>query len=104
MWFNAPRVWRYNKQRRRFLGKRGVLVSWSVVRVAPEGMLERTPYVVGLVRVGKALVMAQLIEVEDVSRLRVGLVLIGRLRRLFDVDEKALLVYGIKFAPLRRGR
>lgn len=98
MRINPVRVWRYNGLRRKFLGKVGILEEFSVVRVGPTGMENRVPYVVGLVRVGKEKVMAQIVDVDE-SRVVVGMKMVGRLRRLFDVDPEAVIVYGLKFAP-----
>jgi hypothetical protein len=90
------RVWRYNQERRRLLGAFGTLEQFSVVRVGPVGLSNRTPYVIGLVKVGHELVLAQLADVEDIQ---IGMRLRGQLRKLFDVNKDGVIVYGIKFVP-----
>lgn len=100
MQISPVRVWRYNERRRRFLGVVGTLVSYSVVRVGPQGMESKTPYIVGLVKIGKERVMIQIVGV-NTEDLRTGMRLVGRLRRLFTVDPDAVVVYGVKFCPPR---
>ena len=92
------RVWRYNEERRRLLGKQGILRLFSVLRVGPTGMSGRTPYVVGLVQVGDELVIAQLADIQ-MNSLKKGMKLRGRVRRLFDITLDGVIVYGIKFTP-----
>lgn len=100
MKMQPARLWRYNRERKKYLGKVGKLVGWSQVQVGPEGMERRAPYFIGLIRVGGETVIAQLVEVEAESIKR-GMMMVGRLRRLFDVPKDQLIVYGVKFAPLR---
>jgi uncharacterized OB-fold protein len=97
MLISAPRVWRYNQQRRKYLGEVGMLVGFSVVRVGPVGLENRTPYVVGLVEVGGEKIMVQIV---DIAKPRIGMKVVGVVRRLFDVDPEAVVVYGIKFRPV----
>lgn len=77
----------------------GILVSYSVVRSAPEGMECYAPYVVGIVCVGKTYAIAQISDV-DVHNLRVGMRMVGRLRRLFTAKHVDLITYGVKFCPV----
>lgn len=100
MYLNPARLWRYNQMRRQYLGKKGRLLNWTTVRVGPEGLERRTPYVVGLVQVGKEKVMTQIAEIKT-QDLHKGIWLVGRLRRLFDVPDEQLVVYGVKFTPER---
>lgn len=99
MKMQAPRLWRYNQERRRYLGKVGRIVGWSVVRVGPEGLEKRTPYVVGIVEVMGERVVAQITGVEP-EKMVEGMRVIGRLRRLFEVPEDELIVYGVKMVAL----
>lgn len=94
------RVWRRNEQRRKHMGEVGVLRGFSVVRVAPTGLERHVPYVVGLVEVGGEMVTAQLVEVQF-GELTLGMKLVGVLRRLLEVDHDGVLVYGVKFGPVR---
>jgi uncharacterized OB-fold protein len=99
MKINAPKVWRYNQQRRQYLDKVGKVVGWSVVRNGPEGMEKRTPYVVALIEVGTQRVIGQVVDV-DLKTLAVGMKVVGVLRRLFEVDAEAVIVYGIKWRAI----
>jgi uncharacterized OB-fold protein len=92
----AARVWRYNRKRREYLGKVGKVIAWSVVRSGPEGMERRTPYVVGIIECDGERLMGQIVEVIP-EEMKKGLKVKGVLRRLYDVDLDAIVVYGVKW-------
>lgn len=100
MKIEPARVWRYNQKRRKYLGKLGKLVGFTTVRTPPEGLEKRVPYVVGLVKIGQERLMAQIVDIEP-EEVRVGMKVVGRLRRLFDVPNDQLVIYGVKFVPIR---
>jgi uncharacterized OB-fold protein len=92
----AARVWRYNQKRREYLGKVGKVIAWSVVRGGPEGMERRTPYVVGIIECEGERLMGQIVDVMP-EEMKKGLKVKGVLRRLYDVDLDAVVVYGVKW-------
>jgi uncharacterized OB-fold protein len=93
-------VWRKNDWRKEFLGKKGKLISWSVVRSAPVGMEKAGEYVVGIVKVGKKKVVRQIVDVEW-SELKEGMSLVGKLRQIVCVDKEESILYGVKFGKVR---
>lgn len=93
-------LWRRNSVRKRYLGHRGVVICFSVVYQAPLQLEKRVPYIVALVRVGKERVMVQLVDCEQ-SEVYVGMEVVGVMRKLFDVDDAGLHVYGVKFCPIK---
>ena len=100
MKLSPVRVWRRNCLRREGLGKKGRLEGFTVVRVAPEGLGTAVPYVLGIVRVGSKQLMVQVVGVEE-DELRVGMELVGVLRRMVEVDADGVILYGVKFARVR---
>lgn len=93
----ASRVWRYNGDRKKYLGKEGKIVSYSVVHVAPMGLSGRTPYVVAVIRVGSENIVGQIVDC-DTDSVKVGMKVVGVVRRLFDVAKDGVLLYGVKFS------
>jgi len=77
-----------------------VVKGFSVVYVGPEGMENQVPYVVGLVEVDGVRVVSRIVEIEP-EEMRLEMVVVGRMRRLFTVSEDGLVVYGVVFGPLR---
>lgn len=97
---SPPRSWRHHQNRMDGWGQEGTLLSWSVVRVGPVGLVEKTPYVVGLVELvqGKRM-LAQITDV-DLKDLRAGMKCTGVVRRLCVPAEDQLITYGVKFVPV----
>jgi len=97
--FSPIRAWRQQKFRTKGWGESGTLLSWSVVANGPVGMNGRSPYIVGLIELNdRSRVVAQVVDVSP-EDLTFGLKVKGVLRRLFDVEEDQIIVYGVKFTP-----
>ena len=90
-------LWRRNSERRRYLGIFGKVIGFSVVYQGPLQLEKRTPYVVALIEVGDERVVSQLVDC-DPLQVTVGSRVVGVMRKLFDVDADALIVYGVKFS------
>ncbi len=93
----AARVWRYNDIRKKYLGEIGTIVSYSLVHVAPIGLVGRTPYVVAVIRIGSECVVGQVVDY-DLDSIKTGMKVVGVIRRLFDVSKDGVLLYGVKFS------
>jgi uncharacterized OB-fold protein len=82
------------------LSGRGEIYSFSVLRQAPDGYDDLTPYPVALVRLEEGpLVTAQLTDCAE-DELAIGQPVELVTRRLTDTGEDGVLVYGYKFRPL----
>lgn len=92
-------LWRRNNERKRYLARKGVIVCFSVVRQAPLQLEKRVPYVVALVEMRKERTIAQVVDCE-LEDLHIGMKVVGVMRKLFDVDNAGLHVYGVKFSPM----
>lgn len=80
----------------RFRGE-GEVYSTSTVHQAPEGFEEYVPYTVALVRLDEGpLVTAQLTDVEP-SEAYIGMRVEMVTRKIREVGEEGLIVYGYKF-------
>ncbi len=89
-------LWRRNEKRRKYLGVMGEVVAFSQVFGGPPQLSKRTPYVVAMVEVENERFMTQLSGV-SFEKVEKGMKVKGVLRRMFDVDDDALIVYGVKF-------
>lgn len=92
-------LWRRNAERKEFLGQKGEVVSFSVIYQAPPQLEKRTPYILALIRINKSQVISQIVDC-DAAEVTIGMQVLGVVRKLFDVDDNALHVYGVKFIPI----
>lgn len=84
------------------LSGHGEIFSFSVLRQAPSGFDNATPYAVALVRLDEGpLITAQLTDCAEAD-LRISLRVEMVTRRLQDTGPDGLLVYSYKFRPLLR--
>lgn len=82
------------------LSGKGTLYSFSVVRQPPAGFEGEPWYLVGLVQLEEGpLITAQITDC-DASDLAIGMPLEAVTRRLRDLGEQGLIVYGYKFRPV----
>lgn len=77
----------------------GELYSYTTLSSAPEGYEDQLPYSVGMIKLDEGpMVEAQLTDV-DAADLRIGMRMEMVTRRLRDLGEAGLIVYGYKFRP-----
>ena len=90
------------KQQFAFSGK-GEVYSYTILRDAPAGYEETTPYTVALVKLEEGpVITAQLTDLGD-QPVQIGMPVEMVTRRLrSDGDERGILVYGYKFRPTIR--
>lgn len=82
------------------LSGRGEVWSFSVLRQAPDGFEQLTPYPVALVRLEEGpLITAQLTDCTE-DEITIGMPVEMVTRRLGDSGEDGLLVYSYKFRPV----
>ena len=82
------------------LSGRGTIYSFTIVRQAPAGYTEQAPYLLAMVRLAEGpVVTAQLTDC-DAEQATIDLQVEMVTRKLADLGEDGLLVYGYKFRPL----
>lgn len=85
------------------LSGRGQLYSYTVVHQPPAGYAEQGPYLLALVRLSEGpMITAQLTDCEP-DQVTIDMPVEMVTRKLVDLGEDALLVYGPKFRPLLNG-
>ncbi len=100
MMLDSPvKIWRTQKKISQHLGKKGVIVSFTLIRVPPLGFENQAPYPVVLVDLGKEKLIGQLVDWQW-SDLRLGRQVEVVLRRVKSASQEAVIPYGFKFKPL----
>ncbi len=92
------KIWRRKKKISELIGKKGVVETFTTVRVAPKGFGQYSPYMVAIVTLstGEKL-MGQIVESEHVV---IGQRVVAVLRRSLTEGKKEVISYVIKFRPL----
>jgi len=81
------------------LAESGALFTYTVIRVAPEGFEDQTPYAVGIAEMDDGVhLTAQVVDV-DFARLKVGLRVKVEFRKMHEDGEAGVIHYGYKFVP-----
>jgi len=82
------------------LPREGVLETFTVIRVPPNGFTDLVPYAVGVVSLpGEVKVTAQIVDC-DPEALAIGDKVRLEFRRLRQDGESGILCYGYKFVPV----
>ena len=94
------KLWRNQKKIQNLVGKTGVVISWTKVRVPLAGFANQAPYPVVIVELtdGKR-ITAQLVDYDDAD-IRTGLVVRTVVRRVMEPDTDGIIPYGIKVRPV----
>ncbi len=82
------------------LSGRGTIYSFSVVRQPPEGYDEQAPYILALVQLAEGPLLTTQITDCAISDIAIDTPVEMVTRKLHDLGEDGLLVYGPKFRPL----
>lgn len=95
------KIWRRQKELRHILGKRGKILTWSFINVAPAAFKMLAPYPVVIVELDDgSKVTAQLVDYHK-KDLKIGQKVIAVLRKVREVNSEDVIAYGIKFKLLR---
>jgi len=98
--YSPVKLWRNQKHTQILLGKKGVIVSWTIIRVPPEGFSNQAPYPVVVVRLeNKEMITAQMVDWEE-SQCRIGQYVRVILRRISEPSSEGVIPYGLKVKPL----
>ena len=94
------KIWRNQKHIANLLGREGIIVSWTVIRVPPGGFSSLAPYPVAVVDlVGDGRITAQLVDWRE-SDLAVGQKVRVVVRRISEPTTEGIIPYGIKVKPV----
>jgi len=94
---SPAKIWREAKARYQYLGKSGLLISFTKIWQGPAGFETNSPYWVGMVRLkGNQKVTGQIIGNQE-EKLKMGVKVKGVLRILNKGNETGVIEYGVKF-------
>jgi len=98
--YSPVKLWRNQKHTQTLLGKRGVIVTWTIIRVPPEGFSDQAPYPVAVVELedGKR-ITAQMVDWEQ-DHCRIGQRVQVVLRRISEPSLEGVIPYGVKVKPI----
>lgn len=78
---------------------KGKLLTYTIIRVAPEGFSDQVPYAVGIVELVEGVrILAQITDCEP-ETLKTGDALIAKFRRIREEGKTGVIMYGYKFVP-----
>ena len=97
---NSPvKIWRNQKNIANLLGREGILLSWTIVRVPPTGFSDLAPYPVVIVELtGGKRITAQLVDWGN-GDLTFGTKVKVVVRRVSEPPSEGIIPYGIKVKP-----
>lgn len=97
---NSPvKIWRNQKKIQSLLGKKGKIVSWTIVRVPPAGFSDQAPYPVVVVALEGGTITAQLVDYQE-KHLAFGQKVVTIIRRVTQPNTEGIIPYGIKVKPI----
>lgn len=81
------------------LSGKGKLLTYTIIRVAPEGFTDQVPYAIGMVKLEEGInILAQITDC-DPEILKTGDSLIAKFRRIREEGNTGVIMYGYKFVP-----
>ena len=90
------KIWRNQKYIKNLLGKTGEIVTFTCVRMPPQGFENQAPFPVVIVKIGSQNYIGQLVDC-DFKEVQIGQKVIAILRRVRDPHPEGIIPYGIKF-------
>lgn len=95
------KVWRNQSYIAKHIGKRGKIISFTIIRVGPTGFESQIPYPVGVIEFSSHERMVGQIVDWNQEDLHMGCEVEAVLRRVREVHEESVIPYGIKFRPIK---
>lgn len=97
----CPSCRRASKLEKVKLDALGEIVTFTVIRSAPEGFEYQIPYVMAIVKLKEGpMITTQVMDIEP-DEVEIGMPLEGVFRRIRESGKAGPIYYGYKFRPLR---
>lgn len=93
------KIWRRKNAISSLVGKKGVIESFTMVRVAPMGFSQYAPYIVAIVKLANGKKLVGQVTDCKYEDLDVGRKVNAVIRRQRTEDKKDVIPYVIKFRP-----
>lgn len=95
------KIWRRQKEIRKYLGKEGKIISWTKIFIPGKGFKKYAPYPVIMVDFNNGIkAYGQLVDWEE-KELRTGKKVKAVLRKVREGSADGVIAYGLKFIPLK---
>jgi len=76
---------------------RGEIVSYTIIRSAPEGFEKYIPYAVAIIKLDEGTNISGQIVGKNIENINIGSRVKPVFRRMFEDGDKGLIQYGLKF-------
>ena len=94
------KIWRNQKHFTKLIGKTGRIVSWTMIRVPPDGFSEQAPYPLAVVRLDAGIqITAQVVDWEK-EQCVINQKVVTVIRRTIDATADGVIPYGVKVKPI----
>ena len=94
------KIWRNQKHFTKLIGKTGRIVSWTMIRVPPDGFSEQAPYPLAVVCLdGGMHITAQVVDWEN-NQCVTNQKVVTVIRRTIDATADGVIPYGVKVKPI----
>lgn len=94
------KIWREQKKIASEAGKKGKIISWTMLRVPPAGFEYQAPYPVALIKLENGeTIVSQLVDYAQ-KNLRTGQKVITLIRRAGQPADDEVISYAIKAKPI----
>jgi uncharacterized protein len=94
------KIWRNQKKIISLTDKKGVIISFTMIRVPPTGFGSLAPYPVVIVKLDdKTKITVQMVDYEK-TQLKIGLAVKTVIRRVAEANTDGVIPYGIKVRPI----
>lgn len=81
------------------LSGKGELATFTIIRVAPQGFSDLSPFAVAIVKLDEGIqVMGQVVDC-DPEELKIGDRVVTQFRRMNEDGKSGIILYGYKFVP-----
>lgn len=84
-----------------FLGQRGRVLTFTVIRVPPSPFSDLAPYALAVIETGDGGRLTAQVTDCDVSEVRIGMEVRFEFRRLYEDNAASVIYYGYKAVPVR---
>ncbi len=81
------------------LADRGKILTYTVIRVAPQQFVDQAPFAVGIAELDDGVKLTGQIVDCDFKDLKIGQRVRIEFRKIYDEGEAGILCYGYKFIP-----
>jgi len=96
---SSIKIWRRQRTVKKLLGRKGTILSWTMIYVAGHKYSSQAPYPVLLVELENGeRVYGQLVDYREAD-LAIGSKVFSVLRKIREGNDEDVIAYGMKFRP-----